>query len=64
MKFAQSSNMKRHEKKVHSESKASLFHREIKEDISPFLEIKVEPPDIESDPLEIKSEPLHYKYSL
>merc|ERR1712029_1053837 len=78
MKFSQSINMKIHVKRVHTESKAGGVLKEIKEDFSPLLEIKIEPPEIESDPLdmnseaweiqceplEIKSEPLQNKHSL
>jgi len=58
MKFAQTTNMKSHEKRMHTELETGGFLQEIKEDISPFLEIKLEPLENESDPLEIKSEPL------
>jgi len=61
MKFAQSTNMKSHEKRMHTELKAGGFVQEIKEDLSPFLEIKLEPVENESDPLEVKSEPLENK---
>jgi len=63
MKFAQSTNMKIHEKKMHTESKTGQVLQEVKEDLSPFLDIKLEPLEIESDPLEIKSEPLENEYS-
>jgi len=58
MKFAQSTNTKSHEKRMHTELEAGGFLQEVKEDISQFLEIKLEPLENESDLLEIKSEPL------
>merc|ERR1712029_89548 len=50
-KFTQSTNMKIHEKKMHTESKTGQVLQEVKEDLSPFLDIKLEPLEIESDPL-------------